>query len=138
MMPPDSTLDPNRLNPGEWFNGVPAAEYIKRYNAEILCKLNAQKVLHDLVRIADGKVPVLCCFERVGSGQWCHRALVASWLAAVLGIAVPELGREELPQERHPLLPRSGSHPGDRAGHLNPSEPILAEPTSARPTSISP
>jgi hypothetical protein len=28
-----------KLNPGEWFNGVPAAEYIKRYNAEILCKL---------------------------------------------------------------------------------------------------
>ena len=38
-----------KLNPGEWFNGVPAAEYIKRYHAEILCKLNARKVLYDLV-----------------------------------------------------------------------------------------
>jgi hypothetical protein len=120
-----------KLNPGEWFNGS-AAEHVKRYHAEILCKLNARKVVYDLARIADGKVPVLCCFEHVGSGQWCHRALVASWLAAVLGIAVPELGHEDLPQERHPLLPRREGHPGVRlARHLNPSEPISAGSTSA-------
>ena len=38
-----------KLNPGERFNSSRPAEYIKRYNAEILFKLNAQKVLQDLV-----------------------------------------------------------------------------------------
>ena len=32
-------------------------------------------------KITGGKVPVLCCFERVGSGQWCHRSLAAERLA---------------------------------------------------------
>ena len=57
------------------------------------------------MRLANGRVPVLCCFEAVGGPKWCHRSLVASWLSAALGEAVPELGFEDRPQERHPLLP---------------------------------
>ena len=35
------------------------------------------------------------------SGQWCHRSLVASWLAQSLGIEVPKLGFEGAAE--HPL-----------------------------------
>ena len=94
-----------KLNPGSWFNSVPTAEYVARYQAEILDRLDAQEVLDDLVRIAVGKTPLLCCFERVGSGQWCHRSLVAQWLSEALGIKVSELGHERLAQDKHPLLP---------------------------------
>jgi hypothetical protein len=48
---------------------------------------------------------VLCCFEKVVTGQWCHRALVARWMADSLGIRVPEVAHEKLPQDQHPLLP---------------------------------
>jgi hypothetical protein len=94
-----------KLNPGSWFNSVPTPEYLERYQTEVLDRLDAQDVLDDLVRISNGCVPVLCCFERVGSGQWCHRSLVAQWLSETLGIKVPEIGHEHLPQAQHPLLP---------------------------------
>jgi hypothetical protein len=103
-----------RLAPGEWFNSTTTAEFIKRY-AEILDQLDPHQVLHDLLRIADGKVPVLCCFERVGGPVWCHRSLAAAWLAKSLRIKVPEIGHEGLPQTQHPLLP---SNQGDRQGKL--------------------
>jgi hypothetical protein len=34
-------------------------------------RVGCAKVLNDMVRITDGKVPVLCCLERVRYGQWC-------------------------------------------------------------------
>jgi hypothetical protein len=87
------------LNPGPWLT---APDFTARYQ-ELLSRLDAQQVHEDIMRIADGRIPVLCCFERVGSGQWCHRSQAASWLAQGLGIAVPELGFEG--ETLHPLRP---------------------------------
>jgi Protein of unknown function, DUF488 len=95
-----------KLAPGPWFNSTPdPAEWEARYRAEVLSRLTPQQVLGDLLKIANGKTPVLCCFERAGSGHWCHRSLAASWLAQGLGQPVPELGFESLPQALHPMRP---------------------------------
>jgi len=91
-----------RLAPGPWFNSSTASEFTELYR-QILDRLDPAEVLRDLQRISYGKTPVLCCFERVGGPQWCHRSLAASWLAQSLGIEVPELGHEGLPQALHPL-----------------------------------
>jgi hypothetical protein len=99
-----------RLAPGRWLNSVPEAEYCRRYHDEILAPLDPQRVLEELLAFAQGHVPVLCCFERAGSGQWCHRSIVSAWLGEALGIAVPEHGFEGLPLDQHPLLPQ-GSLP---------------------------
>ena len=93
-----------KLQPGPWFNSVSPVEYERLYNAEVLAPLEPAKVMADLEAIAGGKIPVLCCYERAGSGQWCHRALAARWLAESLGIAIPEFGHEQLAQEDHPLM----------------------------------
>jgi hypothetical protein len=92
------------LNPGVWFNKVPLEEYLCRYQA-ILDQLDPHQVAADLQVLAHGGTPVLLCFEQPGRGLWCHRALVASWLAAATGEPVPEVGYEHLPQDQHPLLP---------------------------------
>lgn len=94
-----------QLNPGPWFKSVSDQEYLQRYQAEVLDLLDPRQTAAELIALADSKVPVLCCFERVGGPGWCHRSLVAAWLAEALGEPVPELGHEELPQDRHPLLP---------------------------------
>jgi hypothetical protein len=94
------------LAPGTWFASVGVDEYRRRYFAEILGPLDPRAVAAELTVMAGGRIPVLLCFERSGRGQWCHRALVASWLADAMGQPVPEFGHEHLAQERHPLLPR--------------------------------
>jgi hypothetical protein len=94
-----------RLNPGPWFSSADTATFTERYHAEVLHRLDPEQVLRELVALAPGRVPVLVCWERVGGVQWCHRSLAANWLAAGLGIVVPEFGFEDLPQDRHPLLP---------------------------------
>jgi hypothetical protein len=94
-----------RLAPGRWFNSVDAQEYQRRYQADILDPLNPRIVADQLTDLVGGAVAVLVCFERAGSGQWCHRALAAEWLAESLGRPVPELGFETLRQEDHPLMP---------------------------------
>jgi hypothetical protein len=96
-----------KLAPGPWFNSVGVDEYRRRYFSEILGPLNPQAVAGELLEMAGGRIPVLLCFERPGRGQWCHRALVAQWLAEATGQAVPEFGFETLPQHNHPLLPPS-------------------------------
>jgi hypothetical protein len=63
------------------------------------------EVADQLLELAGGRGPVLCCFERVGGPQWCHRSLAAAWLSDGLGIAVPELGHEDLAQDQHPMRP---------------------------------
>jgi hypothetical protein len=95
------------LAPGPWFNSVGVDEYCYRYRTEILGRLNPKVVADRLTRIAEGRTPVLVCYERPDSGQWCHRAMVAEWLAGALGCAVPEFGYEHLAQQDHPLLPPS-------------------------------
>ena len=65
--------------------------------------LDAGRVHDAIVDLAAGKVPVLCCWERVGGPVWCHRAMVAEWFARTLGLVVSELGYEH--DRIHPLSP---------------------------------
>jgi Protein of unknown function (DUF3631) len=51
------------------------------------------------------RYPGLVCYKRAGAGRWCHRVLVASWLAEQTGLVVPELGYECLAQGQRLLLP---------------------------------
>lgn len=94
-----------QLAPGPWFNSVSVPEYLQRYRAEVLDQLNPHQVAETLLRLADGKVPVMVCFEQPNTGKWCHRSLAAAWLAEAIGEPVPEFGFEQLPQQDHPLLP---------------------------------
>ena len=93
------------LAPGPWFNSVGIDEYYHLYRTEILHPLNPHTVADDLTRLAGGLVPVILCYERPGTGDWCHRAMAAEWLAEALGFVVPEVGFEALPQHEHPLMP---------------------------------
>jgi hypothetical protein len=85
------------LAPGPWFNSVSKDEY-ERLFAEQLAKLDARKVWEDLHRLAGGRDPVLMCFEvpPFTETNWCHRRLVAAWLARAIGVEVDELTQEEL------------------------------------------
>lgn len=59
------------------------ADYTREYHAQVLNKLDPQKVYDDL------KDSTLLCLEK--SGEFCHRRLVAEWLEKALGITVPEV-----------------------------------------------
>ena len=61
---------------------VGKAEYARRYNEEVLSKLDAL-----------GKDAILLCGEMPGT--FCHRRLVARWLEEELGISVPERGSDD-------------------------------------------
>ena len=98
------------LAPGPWFNSVGMDEYAHRYRTEILAPLDPRAVTDDLLRLGAGLLPVILCYERAGSGRWCHRALVAEWLSEALGCMVPEIGFEDLPQHEHPLMPPQLRH----------------------------
>lgn len=52
--------------------------YTLRFNKQILGNLNAVEVVNDIFKLADGKIPVLLCYEK--PGDFCHRHLVADWL----------------------------------------------------------
>jgi hypothetical protein len=93
------------LAPGPWFNSVGIDEYYHLCRTEILGPLDPRAVADDLQRLAGGLVPVILCFERPGTGDLCHRAMAAEWLAEALGFVVPEVGFEALPQHEHPLMP---------------------------------
>ena len=63
--------------------------YTDRFQKEILGKLNANMVIDEIRQIADGKIPVLFCYEV--PGKFCHRHLVADWLMeGVEGLEVME------------------------------------------------
>ena len=55
------------------------ATYNFHFN-KILSALDPHKVVADLVRIANGKTPCICCYEKPGDP--CHRHTVAEWLRA--------------------------------------------------------
>ncbi|MFL5282948.1 MAG: hypothetical protein ACJ8AW_18635 [Rhodopila sp.] len=93
-----------RLAPGPCFNSLKTEEYCRRYQA-LLDQFAPYRTVKALQALARGGIPVMVCYEQAGSGQWCHRALVASWIAAATGLPVPEVGYEHLPQDQHPLLP---------------------------------
>jgi len=97
-----------QLAPGPWFKSCATpAEYCQRYYGEILAHLDPLQVAEQIAAKAEGRIPVLVCFEAPNSGKWCHRSLAAEWLARALGRVVPEFGYEHLPQDQHPLLPSS-------------------------------
>lgn len=99
----------SKLNLGPWFRTCETAEeYIRLYATEILAPLDPSLVVAELEEMAAGRVPVLCCFERVGGSQWCHRSPVSGWLVKALDINVPELGFEDWPPDLHPLAPPRG------------------------------
>lgn len=94
------------LYPGPWYGSVSDHEYVRRYEHEVLARLDPRHVLADLRRIGAGAPTALLCFERPGTGDgWCHRSLVVAWLDRELGLAVPEYGHEHLPPGQHPMLP---------------------------------
>ena len=106
------------LHPGPWFRTVSEEDYVRRYNAEVLAPLDARRVIEDLRRISVGWPVALLCFERAGtSDDWCHRSLVAAWLARAIGQPVPELGYERWSQNQHPLLPPSLLVKADAQNH---------------------
>ena len=83
------------LAPGPWFNTTGPTEYLLRYNAEVLAKLDPAGVVEEVKNLAAGHVPVLCCFESTASiaagEHWCHRHMVAQWIEDRLGIQVAEV-----------------------------------------------
>lgn len=67
-------------------------EYTKKYQEDILGKLEPSMVYHHLKQIAmEAKTDkvVLLCWE--GLGKFCHRHIVADWLKENLGIEVKEI-----------------------------------------------
>ena len=94
-----------KLNPGSWFKSCATpAEFVRRYEDEILARLDPCVVARELQTIAGGRTPVLCCWEHAGGPSWCHRSLAARFLAEAVG-PVPEVGFEHLDQSQHPMLP---------------------------------
>jgi hypothetical protein len=90
--------------------GLPldAPTFVRLYADEVLGRLDPEQVHRELMQLAGGRIPVICCFERADRlcpGQYCHRALAAAWLSESLGVMVPEFGFETLSQEQHPLRP---------------------------------
>ena len=82
------------LQPGPWFSSVDEDEYRLRYNA-ILKALDPRKVVAELQELAQGRIPVLLCFEfPPPDPNWCHRGLVSAWFIDTIGLAVPEWGHE--------------------------------------------
>ena len=108
------------LAPGPWFHSVDAGEYVKRYSA-ILKALDPRKVLDDIERLADGRTPVLCCFEPteglVSGTCWCHRSLAAYWLHKTTGVAVEEYGA---PGFDPLMIPAFRNLRSAVAGHISP------------------
>jgi hypothetical protein len=82
----------------DYKNGLISQEvYTHRYNLEVLAKLDP----YDVIDMIEDDA-ILICWE--GSGEFCHRRLVAKWLEDALEISVPEVcgGRRKtrLPPKR--------------------------------------
>lgn len=69
----------------EWKNGHLSNDwYMEKYNETVLSKLNPEKVVEDL-----GDNAVMLCYEK--PGDFCHRHLVADWIAKNTGMTVEEV-----------------------------------------------
>ena len=95
------------LAPGDWFRAVDEKTFVERYMAQ-LAGLDADQVLHELARLADGNIPALLCFERSPPDTaWCHRGLVAGWLKDTTNLDIFELGAEQAGAGwSHPKVPQ--------------------------------
>ena len=117
-----------KLNPGKWFNSVSPTQYKQLYYDEVLNRLDPQRVVNELVQFADGKVPVLVCYEKPDDNQWCHRGLVSVWLKETIDLEVLELGLEDCgcgyshPKLHPTQVPREALAPSvpDRANEIAP------------------
>lgn len=58
-------------------NEASEARYARWYTNEVLRAYEAAAIVRIIHYIAEGKTPVLVCFEKDG---FCHRHLVADWL----------------------------------------------------------
>ncbi len=69
------------LNPArEWFH-APREEFTRCYSSQVLGVLKAGLVVRQLADMAEGRIPVLLCWEHPPPNpKWCHRALVSIWL----------------------------------------------------------
>ena len=94
------------LMPGPWFRSVTPEEFYKRYMAQ-LAKLEPERVMAELSKLAEGRTPALLCFEPPPPDpRWCHRGLVAGWLKDTLDLDVFEHGHEGgAAGWSHPKLP---------------------------------
>lgn len=95
------------LYPPKWFAGVSIKslapsysifkysnteeEYIARFKAEVLSRLDAKSIYERIKSFSNGKDVALCCFEK--PYEFCHRHLVAEWLNSKLGLNVEEFSR---------------------------------------------
>lgn len=89
-----------QLAPGPWFSSVSEAEYRRRYDAEILAKLDPVDVMLALQLLVYPHDPVLLCWEKlVKPGEFCHRQIVQEWFLDKLGLVIPELKKGQQPEE---------------------------------------
>lgn len=72
---------------------LPLIPYREIYFGEILSRLDPHQVVDELIELAGGSEPVLLCFERppFTEENFCHRRMVAEWLANTVGLDVSEL-----------------------------------------------
>src|SRR5260221_824750 len=89
---PVESLD--RLAPWGLLQVFDRAEFTARYHAA-LDRAGVDRVLRDLQRISDahdGQDLVLLCYEDVRKpDEWCHRQVLAEWLAQRAGLAGAEV-----------------------------------------------
>ena len=91
---------------GSWFRTASTEEYRALYAAQ-LSLLDAGEIVDQIDSAAARQIPVLCCYERLGSGDWCHRGYVSAWLCLHLGLIVPELTDPSGAYAGgHPMLPK--------------------------------
>lgn len=62
--------------------------YKRRFDAEIIGKLDPHQILREIAAISQGRDVALCCFEKDRNG--CHRKIVAEWLTQNTGVAIEE------------------------------------------------
>jgi len=68
-------------------------EYTERFRKQ-LDRLDINSVISQLVKLANGKEPVLMC--HCGKQHFCHRHIVAEWIEKKTGIDVEEYGVGEV------------------------------------------
>ncbi|MCE4223633.1 DUF488 domain-containing protein [Methylobacterium sp. C25] len=99
------------LAPGPYFRTADAETYRSRYVTQ-LAQLDPTQIVDRIDQLAQGQTPVLVCWERPGTGDWCHRAWISVWLAHRLGLIVEEFGLEGRGfGASHPMLPEEYRRP---------------------------
>lgn len=96
----------DRLAPPYWmhnrFEGDPD-KWARCYRKVVLAKLDPHEVWRELHELTNGAEPILLCWEK--AGEFCHRRIVAEWLAEAIGEAVPEAEFAPRPKAQLELFP---------------------------------